>query len=96
MRPTHRHKPTGSLVFPRGYPKASLELLEPDFWEKEDERVRLEELRLRRNQLLRDSDHMVLPDRGLSPERYEKWVQYRQALRDLPTSSGSDFPRPPD
>lgn len=97
MRPTHRHTPTSSLVFPEGYDESELELLPPGFWEEEDERQRVWELRERRDQLLRASDPMMLPDRGLSSEKYDEWVRYRQALRDLPEAAlGSDFPTPPD
>jgi len=43
-------------------------------------------VRSRRDQLLQDSDKMMLADvaEGLSVEEYAAWKAYRQALRDLP------------
>lgn len=42
------------------------------------------EARIKRNQLLFDSDHTQLPD---SPYNFEEWAIYRQALRDVPQQS---------
>ena len=47
-----------------------------------------ERLRLRRDQLLRDSDHRVLSDVPWDPV---PWLDYRQVLRDLPEQT--DDPR---
>lgn len=48
------------------------------------ELIKLESLRNFRNQLLKDSDWIVLPDSPLSEEKKQEWVVYRQYLRDLP------------
>ena len=47
-------------------------------------------MRQQRNQLLRDSDHCALPD---FPQR-DKWILYRQALRDYPSIWLPDRPFP--
>lgn len=44
--------------------------------------------RTRRDQLLSSSDWTVLPDSPLSSEKKTEWQTYRQALRDIPESSG--------
>lgn len=43
-----------------------------------------ERLRLRRNSLLRDSDYLALPD---NPQNTQAMREYRQALRDLPSTT---------
>lgn len=48
------------------------------------ELIKLESLRNFRNQLLKDSDWIVLPDSPVSEEKKQEWVVYRQYLRDLP------------
>jgi hypothetical protein len=52
-------------------------LIEEEFWK---------EVRLKRNQLLQESDVYVLPDKWISmtTEEQELWSTYRQNLRDLP------------
>jgi hypothetical protein len=54
----------------------------------------LDEMREQRNQLLRDSDHCALPD---FPQR-DKWLAYRQELRDFPAVwvEGMEFPTSPE
>lgn len=47
------------------------------------------EARLRRDELLLSSDWTQLPDTGLSQAKRDGWIQYRQALRDLP--AGPDW-----
>jgi len=51
------------------------------------------ELREKRNKLLQETDFRVLPD---YPHR-DKWLVYRQELRDFPStwSTGKPFPQPP-
>ena len=49
--------------------------------------------RLARDELLKATDHLVLPDAPIAEGQQEAWVEYRQALRDLPTSS--EVPSPP-
>lgn len=46
-------------------------------------------LRVRRDELLRQSDTFVLPDRwaAMSTEKQTAWAVYRQALRDLPANT---------
>lgn len=46
-------------------------------------------LRRRRDELLRESDSSVLPDRwaAMSTETQTAWAVYRQALRDLPATT---------
>lgn len=50
-----------------------------DYWE---------DVRAKRDALLRESDIEVLPDRWAlkSPEEQHAWATYRQALRDIPQS----------
>lgn len=48
--------------------------------------LKLESLRNFRNQLLKDSDWIVLPDSPVSQEKKQEWIVYRQYLRDLPES----------
>ena len=57
---------------------------------KEDEANQWAAVRLLRNQLLWDSDWVVLPDSPMS--KSETWKTYRQALRDIPQT----YKRPAD
>lgn len=59
---------------------------------KYDELI-VEEMREERNMLLKKCDYTALPD---YPYR-EKWIQYRQSLRDFPSIwvPGIPFPQPP-
>lgn len=41
------------------------------------------QVRAKRDQLISASDWVVLPDVGMSPERKQSWLDYRQALRDI-------------
>ena len=47
-------------------------------------------MRQQRNRLLRDSDHCALPD---YPQR-DKWLAYREALRDFPSVWLPEMPFP--
>lgn len=49
----------------------------------------LPKLRTRRDELLRESDTSVLPDRwaAMPTETQTAWAVYRQALRDLPATT---------
>jgi len=47
-------------------------------------------MRQQRNRLLRDSDHCALPD---FPQR-DKWILYRQELRDFPSVWTPETPFP--
>ena len=50
----------------------------------------LDEMREERNRLLQESDYRALPD---YPQR-DKWILYRQALRDFPSIWLPDRPFP--
>jgi len=54
--------------------------------------------RIKRDGLLQDSDHKVLPDYPTS--KLEEWKTYRQALRDLPANTSDPldvtWPTPPE
>jgi hypothetical protein len=56
----------------------------------------LERMRLRRNQLLVESDWAMIPD---TPTDKTVWATYRQTLRDFPATwtpgSEADFPDTP-
>ena len=43
-----------------------------------------DDLRLKRNRLLSESDWTQIPDTGLSAIAKVEWTAYRQQLRDLP------------
>jgi hypothetical protein len=47
-------------------------------------------VRAQRDNLLAESDLMVLPDRwaAMTTEQQEAWATYRQALRDIPQQGG--------
>jgi len=48
----------------------------------------LKELRIKRNTLLDQSDKYVTVDfPHTTPEKKQEWLDYRQALRDLPTAT---------
>ena len=54
----------------------------------------LDEMREERNQLLKDCDYTALPD---YPQR-DKWILYRQELRDFPSvwTPETPFPQKPE
>ena len=54
----------------------------------------LDEMREERNQLLKDCDYTALPD---YPQR-DKWIVYRQELRDFPSvwTPETPFPQKPE
>jgi len=52
--------------------------------------MELDVIREKRNKLLRESDYTALPD---FPQR-DKWILYRQALRDFPSIWLPDRPFP--
>ena len=53
-------------------------------------KMELDVIREKRNKLLRESDYTALPD---FPQR-DKWILYRQALRDYPSIWLPDRPFP--
>ena len=93
--PTHRHKPTGSLVYPQGYAPLDLEELPAGAWNAHEREAALAGVRQRRDALLAASDPMMLPDRGLSEAALQRWVIYRQALRELPALENLEWPVSP-
>jgi hypothetical protein len=52
--------------------------------------MEIDVMREKRNKLLRESDYTALPD---FPQR-DKWILYRQALRDFPSIWLPDRPFP--
>jgi len=48
-------------------------------------------LKTERNRKLAECDWTQLPDNGLSEEKKAEWLEYRQALRDLPANSNPDL-----
>lgn len=56
--------------------------------EEEAKRKRTSSIRLRRDAMLKACDWTILPDSPFSPEQREKWVTYRQALRDITLQKG--------
>ena len=86
------------IKFEDGYEKPSREV----FYSKYNELLRnihLETLRNQRNEKLQQSDFSVLPDHRLSRENEEEWKVYRQALRDIPSTTEDPenpvWPEPP-
>ena len=86
------------IKFEDGYEKPSREV----FYSKYNELLRnihLETLRKQRNEKLQQSDFSVLPDHRLSRENEEEWKVYRQALRDIPSTTEDPenpvWPEPP-
>jgi len=52
-----------------------------------------------RNNLLKETDWTVLPDAPFQPEQKQKWIDYRQSLRDITNQSDSNnitWPIAPD
>ena len=60
-----------------------------DTEEQQLERKINEQVRVHREQLLKDSDWSQLSDNGLSSEKKTEWQTYRQELRDLPSTISS-------
>jgi hypothetical protein len=86
------------IKFEDGYEKPSREV----FYSKYNELLRnihLETLRNQRNEKLQQSDFSMLPDHRLSRENEEEWKVYRQALRDIPSTTEDPenpvWPEPP-
>ena len=58
------------------------------------ELILVDEMREKRNQLLKETDFRVLADYN---KNKDLWIVYRQKLRDLPSIwvKGMEFPTPP-
>ena len=73
-----------------------------DFSDEEKLEIATEEaadnLRSERNKILRESDWIDLPNSSMSDTKKQEWVDYRQALRDLPSTTNvlnPVWPTPP-
>ena len=74
-----------SIKFPEGYEKPPKEEFEAKLQELVDGQP-LKELRQERDVLLTKTDKYALPDwPHASLAKQTEWIEYRQALRDLPT-----------
>jgi hypothetical protein len=74
-----------SIKFPEGYEKPPKEEFEAKLQELIDAQP-LKELRTKRNTLLAQTDYVATIDYPhATPEKKQEWLDYRQALRDLPT-----------
>jgi hypothetical protein len=45
----------------------------------------IDEIKIKRNTLLTNSDYLVMPDYPIDPLDKQKIIEYRQLLRDIPT-----------
>jgi len=84
-------------------PGVHFKLLEGVTQEEADKKLseQWEIIRLGRNDLLTKSDWTQLTDSPLTAEKKEEWATYRQKLRDMPQSDGSNpftifFPDQPE
>jgi hypothetical protein len=57
---------------------------EPDPYAKPPEIITWERIKMERNSYLRESDWTDLPNAPLSSSVKQNWLNYRQALRDVP------------
>jgi hypothetical protein len=74
-----------SIRLPEGYEKPPKEEFEAKLQELIDAQP-LKELRTKRNTVLDQSDKYATIDYPhATPEKKQEWLDYRQALRDLPT-----------
>lgn len=86
------------IHFEDGYEKPTKDV----FYTKYNEllrNIRLEKLRSLRNEKLQQSDFTMLSDKQLSLENETEWMEYRQALRDIPSTTEDPenplWPEPP-
>ena len=75
-----------SIVFPEGYEKPPKEEFEAKLQELIDAKP-WEELREERNRRLTQCDWVLMPDVVMTEEVKQAWLDYRQALRDLPANT---------
>jgi hypothetical protein len=83
-RPTHLHKPTGTAVFPGGYPANKIEPLPANYWLDRDREHAFAALRAERDRRIKVCDYLIMPDYPLTEPQRTAWLLYRQLLRDLP------------
>ena len=89
-----------SIKFPEGYEKPPKEEFEAKLQELIDAQP-LKELRTKRNTLLAQTDYVATIDYPhATPEKKQEWLDYRQALRDLPSNTEDPanpiWPVPPE
>ena len=66
-------------------------------WLKNKNNEAWKNIRKERNQLLKDSDYIMVSDAPITTEKKEEWETYRQSLRDIPqTFSNPDDVTYPD
>ena len=76
-----------SIRLPEGYTKPPKEEFEAKLQELIDAQP-LKELRTKRNTLLAKTDYVAtIDDPHPTPEKKQEWLDYRQALRDLPSNT---------
>lgn len=75
-----------SIIFPDEYEKPPRDQFEQEL-QKLIEKKPFKNIRIRRNQLLRDCDWVLMPDVSMTEEVKQAWLAYRQALRDLPANT---------
>ena len=73
------------IEFPEGYEKPPKEAFEAKLQELIDAQP-LKELRTKRNKVISSTDYLFTSDfPHATPEKKQEWLDYRQALRDLPS-----------
>jgi hypothetical protein len=76
-----------SIEYPKGYEKPPKELFEAKLQELIDAQP-WKELREERNKRIAETDYLAIPDYPHpTPEAEQAWLDYRQALRDLPANT---------
>ena len=60
----------------------------PDWRLQLEKEIRSLDVRLERNKLLSDTDHLIQSDYPISDEKKQEIKVYRQALRDIPQQDG--------
>jgi hypothetical protein len=88
-----------SIIFPEGYEKPPKEEFEAKLQELIDAQP-WKELRTERNKRIAQADYLAIPDYPHPTEETKQaWLDYRQALRDLPANTTDPenpaWPTPP-
>ena len=79
MADVHGINVTTGQTFDRPYTQQELDCIV----EIPDE-VKWDRIRTKRNQLLGESDYIILADAPVDGTQKQEWTTYRQALRDIP------------
>ena len=79
MADVHGINVTTGQTFDRPYTQQELDRIV----EIPDE-VKWDRIRTKRNQLLGESDYIILADAPVDETQKQEWTTYRQALRDIP------------